>query len=201
MTIDQREADLGPMTDSEIEAASVGVAERPAGAIDICDYDPDWPIQFERQAVAIHAALGARVVALHHAGSTAVPNLAAKPVLDIVVTVPDSADEAAYAPALEALGYELKVREPEWFEHRMFKLRSPLTNLHVFSKGCPEVDRMLLFRDWLRANADDRALYEGVKRRLADERWTYVQNYADAKNEVVREIVARAADRSGGKVR
>lgn len=129
---------------------------------------------------------------LEHAGSTSVPGLAAKPVFDIVLVVADSADESAYAPALESAGYVLRIREPDWFQHRMFKGQDPETNLHVFSEGCSEIDRTLLFRDWLRSNPADRDLYERTKRALAAEEWEHIQNYADAKTAVIGEIIARA---------
>ena len=133
-----------------------------------------------------------RVVRLEHAGSTSVPGLPAKPIIDVVLEVPDSSDEDAYATDLEAAGYPLSIREPEWFEHRVFKGPDTNVNLHVFSAGCEEPDRMLLFRDWLRDNASDRERYAAAKRELAAQDWTYVQQYADAKTAVVREIMARA---------
>jgi GrpB-like predicted nucleotidyltransferase (UPF0157 family) len=118
--------------------------------------------------------------------------LAAKPIIDIVLVVADSADEVAYVPALEAAGYMLSIREPEWYQHRMLRGTNPTVNLHVFSVGCEEVDTMLLMRDWLRENDADRELYARTKRELAQKNWTYMQNYADAKTEVVRAILARA---------
>jgi GrpB-like predicted nucleotidyltransferase (UPF0157 family) len=121
-----------------------------------------------------------------------VPGLPAKPVVDIDLVVSDSSDEGAYVPRLEAAGYVLRIREPDWFEHRLFKGPDTNVNLHTFSDGCEEVDRMLLFRDWLREHADDRERYAQAKRELAAREWKYVQNYADAKSEVVREILARA---------
>ena len=121
---------------------------------------------------------------IEHGGSTSVPGLAAKPIIDLLLVVADSAEEDAYAPALEAAGYVLRIREPGWYEHRLFKGPDTDINLHVFSSGCPEIDRMLLFRDWLRSNAADRDLRK------------YVQNYADAKTVIIEEIIARAlADR------
>lgn len=129
---------------------------------------------------------------IEHAGSTSVPGLAAKPVIDIVLVVADSADENAYAPALESAGYVLRIREPDWFEHRLFKGLDPETNLHVFSEGCSEIDRTLVFRDWLRANPADRDLYERTKRELASQEWEHIQNYADAKTAVIGEMLARA---------
>ena len=120
------------------------------------------------------------------------PGLAAKPIIDIALEVPDSTDEAAYVPALEEAGYVLRIREPEWFEHRAFKGPDTNVNVHTFSRGCEEFDRMLLFRDRLRSNPADRALYEAAKRELASREWRFVQEYADAKSEVVEEILRRA---------
>ena len=136
--------------------------------------------------------LGIGALRLEHAGSTSVPGLAAKPVIDIVLVVADSSDEIAYSPALESAGYALRVREPNWFEHRLFKGPDTNINLHVFSAGCPEIERMLIFRDWLRSNAADRELYARNKRALAQTEWEDVQNYADAKTAVVQEILGRA---------
>jgi GrpB-like predicted nucleotidyltransferase (UPF0157 family) len=121
-----------------------------------------------------------------------VPGLAAKPIIDIVLAVPDSADEQAYVPALQAAGYVLRVREPDWFEHRLFKGPDADINLHVFTAGATEVDRMLLFRDWLRSSDADRDAYLRVKRDLAQRTWRHVQHYADAKSAIVAEIMTRA---------
>jgi GrpB-like predicted nucleotidyltransferase (UPF0157 family) len=186
----------GPHTDEEILAVRIGPPAPNDGVIVIADYEPAWPALFEREASRIRAALGDRVQLLEHAGSTSVPGLAAKPRIDIVLAVPDSADEPSYVPALETAGYVLRIREPDWYEHRVFKGPDSDVNLHVFTAGCPEITRMLLFRDWLRANESDRQLYEGVKRDLAQRQWKYTQNYADAKTEVVEEILARACKQS-----
>jgi GrpB-like predicted nucleotidyltransferase (UPF0157 family) len=129
---------------------------------------------------------------VEHAGSTSVPGLAAKPVIDVVLAVADSADEGSYVTDLEAAGYWLKIREPDWYQHRMFKGPESEANLHVFSGGCPEIARMLLFRDWLRTNAADREFYARTKIALAQREWSEVQAYADAKTTVVNEILSRA---------
>jgi GrpB-like predicted nucleotidyltransferase (UPF0157 family) len=121
-----------------------------------------------------------------------VPGLAAKPVIDVVLAVADSSDEAAYALSLESAAYRLRVREPGWHEHRMFKGPESETNLHVFSAGCPEIDRMIAFRDWLRGNPQDRELYACTKIALAQQEWNDVQDYADAKTAVIEEILTRA---------
>ncbi|MGH3077670.1 MAG: GrpB family protein [Gaiellaceae bacterium] len=139
----------------------------------------------------IRSVLGDRVVRIEHTGSTSVPGLPAKPI-DISLEVPDTTDEPAYVPDLEVAGYPLSIREPEWYEHRLFKGLDTNVNLHVFSAGCDEVDRMVLFREHLRTNAADREQYTTAKRALAARDWKYVQQYADAKSDVVREVVARA---------
>jgi len=188
-------------TEEEIRAATVGELKPLAGPIVLAEYDPGWPQLFEREAERIRAAVGERALRIEHAGSTSVPGLAAKPVIDVVLVVADSADEEAYVPPLEAAGYVLSIREPDWYEHRVFKGPDTNVNLHVFSQGCPEIDRMVVFRDWLRRNESDRQLYERAKRELADKEWKYTQSYADAKSAVVEDIIARAqqsakADRS-----
>ena len=170
------------------------INERPRhdGPIVLVDYDDAWPARFEREAHLIREALGERALVVEHAGSTSIPGLAAKPIIDIVLGVPDSSNEDDYVPALEAEGYELRIREPDWYEHRVLKRSEPGVNLHVFSAGCVEIDRMLAFRDHLRANEADRELYEQTKRELGARHWEYVQDYADAKSEVVEAIIARA---------
>lgn len=179
-------------SEDELRAVTVGPLQPLTGKVVVVDYDPDWPRQFATEAARIRAALGVRVLLLEHAGSTSVPGLAAKPIIDIVLVVRDSSDEAAYVPPLEAVGYVLRVREPDWYQHRVLKRVDPAVNLHVFSPGCPETERMLLMRDWLRAHEDDRDLYERTKRELAQRDWKYTQNYADAKTTVVEEILAHA---------
>ncbi len=190
-----------PLTEEQLRAATIGELTPLVGPIQIVDYDPEWPRLFEREAERVQAALGDRVLLLEHVGSTSVPGLAAKPRIDMLLVVADSSDEPAYVPSLEAAGYVLRVREPDWYEHRMFKGPDTGINLHVFSLGCLEIDRMLLFRDWLRSNASDRHLYERTKRELARKDWKYTQNYADAKTSVVEEILARARDDGGEEAR
>jgi GrpB-like predicted nucleotidyltransferase (UPF0157 family) len=181
--------------EAELQAVRLQKVEVHGKPIELAAYDPAWPELYEREAEKIHAALGDRALVLEHAGSTSVPGLAAKPIIDIVLAVRDSADESDYVPALERAGYVLTIREPDWHQHRLLKGSHPVVNLHVFSKGSPEVERMLVFRDRLRANRDDRELYEAAKRDLAQRTWTYTQDYADAKTEVVENIIARALAR------
>jgi GrpB-like predicted nucleotidyltransferase (UPF0157 family) len=181
-----------PFTEEQIQAVHVGEAKPLTGLIQVVDYDPAWPALFEREAERVRAALGDRVLLLEHVGSTSVPGLAAKPKIDMLLAVANSADESTYVPMLEAAGYRLQIREPDWYEHRMFKGPDTDINLHVYSLGCPEIDRVLLFRNWLRRNPSDLQLYERTKRELARREWKYMQNYADAKTAVVEEIIARA---------
>ncbi len=182
-------------TDDDLRAVTIGALQPLNGKVLLEEYDPEWPRQFALEADKIRAALAERVILLEHVGSTSVPGLAAKPILDILLVVANSADEASYVPALEQTGYVLRIREPEWFEHRVMKGVDPAVNLHVFSPDCQETERMLLMRDWLRTHEDDRERYEQTKRDLAQRDWKYVQNYADAKTAVVEAILARARAR------
>ena len=184
--------------DEYMASVTIGARRRVDGPIHLAEYDPAWPSLYEREAARIRAVLGERVLLLEHAGSTSVPGLAAKPIIDIVLGVADPADEAAYVPPMEAAGYVVRIREPDWHEHRVFKGPDTDINLHVFAANSVEIGRMLAFRDRLRADDDERARYEVTKRELAARHWTYVQEYADAKGEVVEAIIARAmADRDG----
>ena len=178
--------------DRELAEVTIGRPRPLLGPVEIHDYDPEWPRLYAREEERIRAVLGNRVVRIEHVGSTSVPGLPAKPLIDVALEVPDSADEATYVPPLEATGYSLRIREPDWFEHRLLKGPDTDVNVHVFSAACEEVNRMLLFRDWLRGNAADRELYAVKKRELADREWKYMQQYADAKTSVVNEIMARA---------
>jgi GrpB-like predicted nucleotidyltransferase (UPF0157 family) len=181
-----------PLTEEQIIAAAVGGRQPLNSTIYLAPYDPVWPSLFARLAKHIYEALGDRLLLLEHVGSTSVPGLSAKPIIDMVLAVADSSDELSYVKPLEEKGYTLRIREPDWYEHRLLKPPDVQGNLHVFSSGCEEIEQMLLFRDWLRSHSDDRLLYEETKRKLAARTWKYTQNYADAKSEVVQEILARA---------
>lgn len=158
----------------------------------VVDYDPSWPAKFQKHAEILSRALRGKALAIEHMGSTSVPGLAAKPIIDIVIFVEDSSEEAAYLPALVDAGYVLRAREPNWHQHRMFRTPELDVHVHIFSQGCVEVTRVLAFRDRLRANAEDRLLYESVKRKLAKEDWPDMNAYARAKTEVVEQITSRA---------
>jgi GrpB-like predicted nucleotidyltransferase (UPF0157 family) len=183
---------LPEIRDEDLQAVTVGVRVPHNAPVTLVEYDATWPALFEREARRIRAALGETVVELEHTGSTSVPGLAAKPIIDITLLVPDSSDESTYVPQLEAAGYVLRIREPRWHEHRVLKGPDTDLNLHVFSSGNVEFERMVGFRDWLRSHPEDRGLYERTKRELAARTWRHIQHYADAKTAVVEEIIARA---------
>ena len=163
------------------------------GPVQLADYDAGWPQRYEHEAALINAELGDQVVRVDHIGSTSVPGLAAKPIIDILLIVPDPVVEEAYLPDLERAGYRLVNREPDWHQHRLLRKRPrDDVNMHVFGPDSPEIERYIRFRDHLRGNDADRQLYENTKRRLARQRWAYVQQYADAKTDVIEEIMRRA---------
>jgi GrpB-like predicted nucleotidyltransferase (UPF0157 family) len=183
-----------PPTHEEIERARV--APHAPAPVEVVPPDPGWPADYRRVRERVIAALGERVVALEHVGSTSVPDLWAKPLIDIDLTVADSSEEASYLPALEAAGFELRIREPDWEEHRLLGGHEPWTNLHVWSPGSTEPRRHVAFRDWLRANEGDRRVYAELKRSLAAQGFTDVMDYNTAKGGLIYDIYERifAAD-------
>jgi GrpB-like predicted nucleotidyltransferase (UPF0157 family) len=162
------------------------------GRVHLTEPDPEWQRQYAEVAGRIRRALTPLPVVVEHVGSTSVPGLAAKPIIDVLLLVPDPVDETTYVPSLETTGFLLHLREPDWFEHRLLKGSHPDVNLHVFAVGSEEAQRMVLFRDHLRTDASDRELYAATKRCLAARDWEHVQDYADAKSEVVAAILTRA---------
>jgi GrpB-like predicted nucleotidyltransferase (UPF0157 family) len=181
-----------PSTDEQIAAATIGEPDRIDAPIQLAQPDPAWPDMFAREALRICSVLGDRVHLLEHVGSTSIPGLPAKPIIDIVMAVTDSADESSYVLPLEQAGYSLRIREPHWHEHRVLKGPDTDVNLHVFTIGSPEIERMIGFRDHLRNNPEDLARYAQTKAELAGRTWKYVQNYADAKSAVIEAIISRA---------
>lgn len=180
--------------DEHLDRVLIGGRER--AEITIADPDPRWRERYAVLESSIRAALGATALAVHHIGSTAVPGLAAKPIVDVLLLVRDLEDEAAYVPALEAAGLVLRVREPG---HRLLRPPDRTAHVHVSEPGAPAVADWLDLRDWLRNDAGDRAHYEQVKRRLAERPWADMNHYAEAKTEVVQQVLGRArAWRAGG---
>ncbi len=166
------------------EAFLVGGPER--REVVLVPYDPRWPTRFTLQEQRLVAALGAGARRIEHIGSTAVPGLVAKPILDVLIVVGDVEDEAAYLAPLEAAGYVLRVREPG---HRMLRTPDLGVHVHVWSEGDPAVAAHLAFRDQLRVNAEDRERYAATKRELATRDWPSMNHYADAKTDVIRHIL------------
>jgi GrpB-like predicted nucleotidyltransferase (UPF0157 family) len=162
----------------------------PPETVRIVPYDPGWPDRYRALAADVRDALGDLAIDIDHVGSTAVPGLAAKDVIDIHLTVADPGDENSYLPALERLGYVLTVRERSWHEHRCLRLAEPRVNLHVFGPDCPETTRVRMFRDWLRAHPEDRERYERAKR-AAIPGGGHVMDYNARKEPVIREIYDR----------
>lgn len=157
----------------------------------IVDYDPAWPVRFEQERARIDAALGPVARRIEHIGSTAVPGLAAKPIIDVSVSVDDVEDEASFLPQLEAAGYLLRVREPG---HRMFRTPELDVHVHLWPAGGEEERRQLVFRDWLRTHPADRDVYASLKRDLATREWRDMNDYADAKGGLIAEIMRRAEE-------
>ncbi|EEA25263.1 hypothetical protein TMatcc_006514 [Talaromyces marneffei ATCC 18224] len=169
--------------------------------ITIIEYDIIWPEQFSIVHQRIQQALGNRVLAIEHIGSTSVPGLPAKAVIDVDIIIADPTQEADYVPALEAAGFQFVFREPFWYDHRFFGLEEPYANVHVFAPDCPEHLRHVAFRDWLRECAEDRLLYASVKREAAEvtcQDGGTVMDYNDRKAFVIRDILSRVDSKTAG---
>lgn len=155
-------------------------------------YDDRWPGVYEEHRRRIAEALAGADVLVEHIGSTSVPGLAAKPIVDVVVGVEDITAEEDYLQPLLDAGYVLRVREPG---HRLVRTPSRDVHVHVYQREDPAIDEYLLLRDHLRSDADDRALYESTKRALLERQWSDMNAYADAKTDVIVAIKQRARER------
>jgi GrpB-like predicted nucleotidyltransferase (UPF0157 family) len=183
-------SDSPQYTDEKLAKATVGERKEHNSTIELAEYDANWPLRYREIEGIVRDALGDKVVLIEHVGSTSVPGLAAKPIIDIVLEVPDSEQEIEYVLSLENKGFWLRIREPDWHKHRLLKLDD--VNLHVFSAECTETIRMMRFRNWLRSHPHERDLYQAKKRELAARVWKQTQNYADAKTVVVEAIISRS---------
>lgn len=186
-----------PTSDVSLARITVGARQPHNAPVVLVPYSAGWPADFKLIDARIRDALGDRAQQVEHVGSTSVPGLCAKPVIDVLLVVADAAAEADYVTPLERDGFSLRIREPDWYQHRLLRADWIDTHVHVFSNGCPEIVRMLGFRDRLRTSAEDRALYADTKQSLAKRTWEHVQHYADAKSEVVEAILSRAETRVG----
>ncbi|KAK4540692.1 hypothetical protein LTR36_009023 [Oleoguttula mirabilis] len=177
----------------------------------IVEPDPQWPDHFQTFKSRILAAFEedhpqggsdsasrVTILGIHHIGSTSVPTLPAKAVIDIDLVLSSNTlpFEPYYIPRLEAAGFQYLIREPAWHEHRFLAAWEPMScNLHVWGPQCPEVERHRIFRDWLREHADDRELYARTKREcaaLSREKGEVMDEYSMRKEGVIRQIRARA---------
>jgi GrpB-like predicted nucleotidyltransferase (UPF0157 family) len=181
------------------QMADALVGEPPAKwqSIVIEDYDPAWVDRFAAASSLLNEILGGLIISIEHVGSTSVPGLAAKPIIDIDLLIEDTAQESRYVPALERLGYRLVLREPWWHGHRMLVSPAEDVNLHVWPQIAPEPIRHRLFRDWLRSHPEDRDLYATTKRRLVRDTAHQPSDYSLAKNDVIDDIYGRIFATSG----
>jgi GrpB-like predicted nucleotidyltransferase (UPF0157 family) len=178
---------IGPARQDVTTVELVGGVEKRQLVLE--EYDASWPVIFHQHRARIAAALGERARQIEHIGSTAVPGLAAKPIIDVLVTVDDITAEDDYLDPLIAAGYRLRVREPG---HRLVRTPELDVHVHLMQVGDPAADDYLLLRDRLRQDDEDRALYERTKRSLVAADWPDMNAYADAKTDVITEIKSRA---------
>jgi len=160
----------------------------------LIDYDGAWASDYAVHQARIQDALGRIAAAVEHIGSTSVPGLAAKPIIDILVTVPDITAEEDYLEPLIAAGYVLRVREPG---HRLVRTEQRDVHVHILEVDDPAATDYLLLRDQLRIDEADRQLYEATKRDLTARDWPDMNAYADAKTAVIEQIKDHARGQPG----
>ncbi|KAE8441096.1 hypothetical protein EG329_005891 [Mollisiaceae sp. DMI_Dod_QoI] len=181
-------------------------------SLDIIDPDPTWPSTYAILASRIVAALSppsspngaepgtGQLVSVSHVGSTSVPGLPAKAIIDIDVVVADINDESAYVSALESQGFQFMLRE-KWYNHRFFTATEPMVaNVHVWGPACAEAERHRIFKEWLIENVEDRELYAKTKKECSEAsmlRGESIQEYTDRKGGVIKDILHRALKRFG----
>lgn len=186
MTFHEGDPNENPWVESEPRKEDIAVVA----------YSSGWSRAFEILRNTIATELGEVALTIEHVGSTAVPALPAKPVIDIDLIVTDPESEGAYVPSLKALGFELTVRERTWYRHRMLRLDHPRVNLHVFGPDCPEHLRHLLFRDWLLEHPEDRQRYADAKL-AAKHGVDNAHDYNQKKQAVVRGIYQKIFESRG----
>ncbi len=158
-----------------------------ARTIEVVDYDPAWPSQFLQEQSVVRRVLGEQVAALEHGGSTAVPGLAAKPIIDMWAALrwPIRAQDVE---AMAAIGY-VYLGEGALEDQDLFvKLTPPVCHLHCYPAGHPELDRHLGFRDWLRSNPQGAAAYARLKRELAQRFSGDRPAYTEAKSDFIEAV-------------
>jgi GrpB-like predicted nucleotidyltransferase (UPF0157 family) len=136
--------------------------------VEVVIYNSHWPSMFKREATLINEALGTNCLAIHHIGSTSVPGLCAKPIIDILPVVKNILEVDKATKAMESLGYEAKGECGVAFRRHFIKNRDVRThNIHIYEADDPEIDRYLKFRDWMRSHNDDAQAYANLKMELA----------------------------------
>ncbi len=159
--------------------------------IEVVPYNPDWPLAFELEAAKIKQALGDNCLRVHHIGSTSVPGLASKPIIDMIPVVRDI--DAVDKLAMEALGYETKGEFGIPFRSYFTKGKDIRAhNVHIFEQGNLEIERHLKFRDWMRNNPKDKEGYADLKNSLAKKFSNDIKSYCIGKDEFVANIDAKA---------
>lgn len=157
--------------------------------ISVVPYDPSWPEQFELEAAKIQQALGDNCIHIHHIGSTAVPGLDAKPVIDMIPVVKNIRTVDSCNEVMEALGYSVEGEFGTPFRRFFIKGGDQRThNIHVYEKGNPEIERHVTFRDHLRAHPDVAAEYAKLKQEVASKSPHDIVAYCNGKTEWVTEI-------------
>ena len=167
------------------------------GAIVVVDYDPAWPARFAAARDAVARALGDLVVAIEHIGSTSVPGLAAKPIIDLMVGLRDLADARTRAVApMQALGYLYLPEYESWLTDELFFRKGPpgpwTHHAHLMEPANPRWTKHLVFRDHLRAHPAEAAAYAAEKRRLAAQHGDDIAAYRVGKSAFVAAAHARA---------
>ncbi|MCJ1436695.1 hypothetical protein MMC27_006076 [Xylographa pallens] len=167
-------------------------------SITILEPNPEWPRRFEEVKERLQKALGALILDIAHSGSTSVPGLPAKDIIDVDLTLKDATDEASYVKPLDEAGFRFLLREPQWYQHRFFVENWPNAyhvNLHVWGPDSPEVARHRILRNWLLKTPADRELYAKVKREAAERTAVAgdsMMGYTQRKEKTIQEILGRA---------
>jgi GrpB-like predicted nucleotidyltransferase (UPF0157 family) len=175
------------------------------GQITISDYDPTWPAQFEQERTRLHAALGSIVTTIEHVGSTAVPGLAAKPIIDVLVGVRNMREARARSiEALEVLGYRYMAEYEAWLPGEMLfrkGISGPWTHhAHVMEPSSPRWDELVLVRDYLRTHSDVARAYGELKKALALVFQDDIAGFRDAKRPFLQAVTAKARTESRPRV-
>lgn len=165
--------------------------------VEVVPHNPRWRDAFEAEAKQVAAALGENVVAIHHIGSTAIPNIYAKPVIDLLVEVRDITEVDGQSSAMEALTYEV-MGEYGIPGRRYFRKDNHegirTHHIHTFEAGSAEVERHLAFRDYMIAHPEDAQRYSELKRKLAQEHPQSIDGYMDGKDGFIKEMDQKAAE-------